>query len=617
MEPRGVTKAFAKVKRRATATAAQPRDGKRNRGEGEEGGAPPFLRAVCACVLAAGLGRARAELLASRLRAHGGRVSPDPADPALTHLLVAEDVTPRRLLRLLEAGPGGAGAWPAGGPAPVVVRVTWLSDCVAAGEALDPEPYRLDLPAREEAAGGGTPLAGNGREVRTPPGGGPVERGAAPAVATPPGPPPRTAVSRGEETGGGGASDDDNEEEARPSGAGAVTATDMEALLTGASRSSPPEASGHMGLPDQAADAEVRSGAAGGQDPGASAAPAPASLGRWVCAESSERKRVNHNAHITDKLEVLARAYQQTGDRWRALGYSKAINALKAHHRPVATYEEACALPGVGERLAKKVAEIAQSGELRQLQHLDPSVGVIATFTDIWGVGSKTAQAWYQQGLRTLDDVRARATLTRQQQIGLRHYDDLLLRMPRAEAHDIERTVCTAALAVDAALLCVACGSYRRGKSSCGDVDVLVTHPDGRSHALALPRILASLHASGFLTDDLVSHDEGGSQHKYMGVCRLPGPASRHRRLDLIAVPHAEFACALLYFTGSAHFNRSMRALARTRGMSLSERALSSGVARGGGGGKVGAGVALATPTERSVFELLELPFREPHERDW
>ncbi|XP_075922375.1 DNA polymerase lambda isoform X4 [Petromyzon marinus] len=474
MEPRGVTKAFAKVKRRATATAAQPRDGKRNRGEGEEGGAPPFLRAVCACVLAAGLGRARAELLASRLRAHGGRVSPDPADPALTHLLVAEDVTPRRLLRLLEAGPGGAGAWPAGGPAPVVVRVTWLSDCVAAGEALDPEPYRLDLPAREEAAGGGTPLAGNGREVRTPPGGGPVERGAAPAVATPPGPPPRTAVSRGEETGGGGASDDDNEEEARPSGAGAVTATDMEALLTGASRSSPPEASGHMGLPDQAADAEVRSGAAGGQDPGASAAPAPASLGRWVCAESSERKRVNHNAHITDKLEVLARAYQQTGDRWRALGYSKAINALKAHHRPVATYEEACALPGVGERLAKKVAEIAQSGELRQLQHLDPSVGVIATFTDIWGVGSKTAQAWYQQGLRTLDDVRARATLTRQQQIGLRHYDDLLLRMPRAEAHDIERTASsrmtwcrtTRAARSTSTWACAACRGLRPGTAA-------------------------------------------------------------------------------------------------------------------------------------------------------
>ncbi len=45
-------------------------------------------------------------------------------------------------------------------------------------------------------------------------------------------------------------------------------------------------------------------------------------------------------------------------------------------------------------------------------------------------------------------------------------------------------------------------------------------------------------------------------------------------------VPYDEFACALMYFTGSAHFNRSMRNLAGKMGMSLNEHGLFTGVVR-------------------------------------
>lgn len=121
---------------------------------------------------------------------------------------------------------------------------------------------------------------------------------------------------------------------------------------------------------------------------------------------------------------------------------------------------------------------------------------------------------------------------------------------------------------------------------------------------------------SGFLTDDLVSHEENGEQKKYMGVCRLPGPGQRHRRLDVIVVPYNEFACALLYFTGSAHFNRSMRALAKTKFMSLSEHSLNCNVVRQGTA-KVGTGSPLPTHSEKDVFTHLGVPYREPHERDW
>lgn len=134
------------------------------------------------------------------------------------------------------------------------------------------------------------------------------------------------------------------------------------------------------------------------------------------------------------------------------------------------------------------------------------------------------------------------------------------------------------------------------------------SQPGPSSHAAPL---------AGFLTDDLVRQEDSGNQKKYLGVCRLPGPGRRHRRLDIIVVPHCEFACALLYFTGSAHFNRSMRALAKTKGMSLSEHALHTAVVRAPGGRKMGPGLVLPTPTERDVFTLLGLPYREPAERDW
>ncbi|KAM6185878.1 DNA polymerase lambda [Rhynchocyon petersi] len=279
--------------------------------------------------------------------------------------------------------------------------------------------------------------------------------------------------------------------------------------------------------------------------------------------------------------------------------------------------QEACSIPGIGKRMAEKVVEILESGHLRKLDHISESVPVLELFSNIWGVGTRTAQMWYQQGFRSLEDIHNLASLTTQQAIGLKYYNDFLERMSRQEATEIQQTVQQSAQSLNPGLLCVACGSYRRGKATCGDVDVLVTHPDGCSHQGIFSQLLDSLRQQGFLTDDLVSQEDNGQQQKYLGVCQLPGPGRRHRRLDIIVVPYSEFACALLYFTGSAHFNRSMRALAKTKGMSLSEHALSTAVVRDSQGHKMASGQVLPTPSEKDVFKLLGLPYREPAERDW
>ena len=117
----------------------------------------------------------------------------------------------------------------------------------------------------------------------------------------------------------------------------------------------------------------------------------------------------------------------------------------------------------------------------------------------------------------------------------------------------------------------------------------------------------------------------------------------QHRRLDIIVVPYDEYACALMYFTGSAHFNRSMRNLAGKMNMSLSEHSLNEKVVRVVSSlkmstvciqfpsiylsltftmflkqrrEKVNKGVPLPTPTEESVFKHLGLKYRPPEERD-
>ena len=61
-----------------------------------------------------------------------------------------------------------------------------------------------------------------------------------------------------------------------------------------------------------------------------------------------------------------------------------------------------------------------------------------------------------------------------------------------------------AALSINPGLVAMACGSFRRGKATCGDVDVLITHPDGKSHKGVFSAILTKLRQSGRATFNFV-----------------------------------------------------------------------------------------------------------------
>jgi DNA polymerase lambda len=77
-----------------------------------------------------------------------------------------------------------------------------------------------------------------------------------------------------------------------------------------------------------------------------------------------------------------------------------------------------------------------------------------------------------------------------------------------------------------------------------------------------LRNVVETLEDDGFLKERLGSlRYSGHGAQTYLGLCQLE-PDKPCRRLDIKVYPRSQFAFAILYFTGSAHFNRSMRLFA-------------------------------------------------------
>ena len=117
--------------------------------------------------------------------------------------------------------------------------------------------------------------------------------------------------------------------------------------------------------------------------------------------------------------------------------------------------------------------------------------------------------------------------------------------------------------------------------------------------AAALTDFVKTLKDGGYIQEVLAHGD-----HKCMAICALPSGQSR--RLDLLITPPAEFPFAVFYFTGSDTFNVAVRAHALTRGFTLNEH----GIVQVSTGRSVS-----GVKTEKDIFSLLKLVWREPKDR--
>ncbi len=258
-------------------------------------------------------------------------------------------------------------------------------------------------------------------------------------------------------------------------------------------------------------------------------------------------------------------------------------------------------IPGVGESLAKKIEEFIRTGEVKSYLKMKKEFPVdLEALGAVGGIGPKKAMRLYRElgvmDLGTLEKAAKDGKIRKLSGFGEKSEQKILSglgfaksgigRMPLAEAgalaselvHMLEK--CGAAEKIEVA------GSYRRGKETVGDLDILVlsSNPEGvMKHFLSM---------------------YPGSSTIMKGGKRSSIRLSSGIQVDLRVFSADEFGSALMYFTGSKEHNVGMRKLAISKGMKLSEYGLFSGKKK------------VAGRTEGEVYKKLGMDWIPPELRE-
>nr|XP_027187130.1 DNA polymerase lambda isoform X2 [Cicer arietinum] len=328
------------------------------------------------------------------------------------------------------------------------------------------------------------------------------------------------------------------------------------------------------------------------------------------------------NKNITEIFKKLVNIYRALGDDRRSFSYYKAISVIEKLPFKVESADQIKNLPSIGKSMKDHIQEIITTGKLLKLEHFetDEKVQTISLFGEVWGIGPATALKLYDKGHRTLDDLTNDDSLTNAQKLGLKYFDDIRQRIPRHEVQEMEHILQKVGEDVLPGVIIICGGSYRRGKATCGDIDIIITHPDGTSHKGFLPKYVKRLKDTNFLREDLIfsTHSEEGTDSgvdTYFGFCTYPGRELRHR-IDLKVYPREIYAFGLVAWTGNDVLNRRLRLQAESKGFRLDDTGLFP--ATQGSGGKRGTkgNASLKLSTEKEVFDFLGFPWLEPHQRN-
>ncbi|CAJ2647664.1 unnamed protein product [Trifolium pratense] len=330
----------------------------------------------------------------------------------------------------------------------------------------------------------------------------------------------------------------------------------------------------------------------------------------------------DQNKKITEIFGKLVNIYRAMGEDRRSFSYHKAISVIEKLPFKIESADQIENLPSIGKSMKDHIQEIITIGKLSKLEHFetDEKVQTISLFGEVWGIGPATALKLYDKGHRTLDDLRNDDSLTNAQKLGLKYFDDIRQRIPRHEVQEMEQILQKVGEDLLPGVTIICGGSYRRGKATCGDIDIIITHPDGTSHKGFLPRFVNRLKDMNFLREDLIfsSHSEEGTDSgvgTYFGFCTYPGRELRHR-IDLKVYPRDIYAFGLVAWTGNDVLNRRLRQQAESKGFRLDDTGLFPSTQGSGGKRGTKGSANMKLYTEREVFDFLGVPWLEPHERN-
>jgi DNA polymerase/3'-5' exonuclease PolX len=281
---------------------------------------------------------------------------------------------------------------------------------------------------------------------------------------------------------------------------------------------------------------------------------------------------------IIQKLTDLQKIYRSdSSKKWNLKALSSAIKEIEKYDKDIHSGEQLkTEIKGIGDKIAKRIDEILLTGGLKETE-LHNDSGDIDKLLDITGVGIVRAKKWVEAGIRSLNDVRQailekKIKSTHHIDIGIKYYDDFKLRIPRGEVDRMKEIIQTSLKKIDSKLVFEICGSYRRLCETCGDIDILVSHPSFIANIAEqkfLEKIVKSLKGNGFIVDYLTK--DGNT--KFMGVCKIV-ESPHYRRIDIRVVDFESFYPGLIYFTGNKNFNVMIRQKAIQMNMTLNEYGL-------------------------------------------
>lgn len=195
------------------------------------------------------------------------------------------------------------------------------------------------------------------------------------------------------------------------------------------------------------------------------------------------------NRDVAERLALMGRLLEVAGaDRHRAGAYARTARQVERLSLPVAGLDEEALtrIPGIGIRIAAQIREIAGTGSFRELDDLRATIpGTVIDLLDVSGVGPRTLHTlWKRLGIQTIDDLEAAVKGRRIRGLrgfgakkeeaigrGIRRYRERSNRMTRPQADAVLGSV--AALFPDGQY--AVAGSYRRGASTVGKIDIVTT----------------------------------------------------------------------------------------------------------------------------------------------
>jgi DNA polymerase (family 10) len=313
-----------------------------------------------------------------------------------------------------------------------------------------------------------------------------------------------------------------------------------------------------------------------------------------------------HNVEIVRALNEIADLLEiGEANPFRVRAYRNAARTVESLPREVTDMLEAGEkledLRGIGEDLAAKIADSARTGTTRMLDELHRDVPApVGELLKLPGLGPKRVHAlWHDLGVQTLDQLARAARDGRVRALpgfGAKMEKKLLEAVAARAGTEQRMKLANAAVFADALTgyledvpgvgQVTVAGSFRRGRETVGDLDILVT-----------------AKKSSPVMDRFVAFDEV-EKVVSKGSTRATVVLRAGLQVDLRVVPARSYGAALYYFTGSKAHNIAVRRLGQRRGLKINEYGVFKGKTR------------VAGDTEESVFKAVGLKWIAPELRE-